>query len=334
MGTDVFWVRLFCAEFDDPRWLAIEQLPDADAVQIIYIRMLMLAGRSNAGGILLLHESLPYDITTLSAVLRRTVPVIQFSLATLERFRFIEVVDRVIAITDWDKLQATNELARIDAQRQKDKERKRIERAQKRKLLIESVDTSKDSPRISSITETDLNSDSEVTTHSIPTQEVVVELERVLEFIPQIVMNKRLQNVITNAISQNGGEMALSNIRYALNNHDPSKGKLGGMICSAIENDYAKEYREKARKENEDHAAVKHIKKLSDAMKNEIAEIARLEKLAQEEYWASLLEDEQEIYRQNASASTAILLDLPSVAIEAIARITAWEQRSQLSTIG
>ncbi len=51
MNNEVFWVRLFCSEFDDPRWLAIEQMPDADAVQIIYVRMRMLAGRSNADGL-------------------------------------------------------------------------------------------------------------------------------------------------------------------------------------------------------------------------------------------------------------------------------------------
>jgi predicted phage replisome organizer len=88
MGTEIFWIRLFCSEFDDPRWLAVEQMPDSDAVQIIYVRMLMLAGRSNANGLLFLHETLPYDFTTLSAVLRRSVPVIQFALMTLERFKF------------------------------------------------------------------------------------------------------------------------------------------------------------------------------------------------------------------------------------------------------
>lgn len=142
--NEVFWVRLFCAEFDDPRWLAIEQMPDADAVQIIYIRMLMLAGRCNAKGLLLLHESLPYDLATLAAVLRRSVPVVQFALATLEKFRFIEMVDNVIAITEWDRLQATDELAKLAAKRDKDKLRKREERAEKKNILLPSKDMSAD----------------------------------------------------------------------------------------------------------------------------------------------------------------------------------------------
>lgn len=156
--NEVFWVRLFCAGFEDPRWLAIEQLPDADAVQIIYVRMVMLAGRSNADGLLLLHESLPYDVVTLAAVLRRSVPIVQFALTTLERFRFIEVVDNIIAVTDWESMQATTELGRLAARREKDRVRKQMERAERRRLLVASADMSTDSPRMSGTTEIELDS--------------------------------------------------------------------------------------------------------------------------------------------------------------------------------
>ena len=173
--NEVFWVRLFCAGFEDPRWLAIEQLPDADAVQIIYVRMVMLAGRSNADGLLLLHESLPYDVVTLAAVLRRSVPIVQFALTTLEKFRFIEVVDNIIAITDWDLMQATDELARLAARREKDRLRKQMERSERRRLLVASVDMSTDSPGMSGTTEIDLNSDKTTTAMTRqPGEDVVV----------------------------------------------------------------------------------------------------------------------------------------------------------------
>ncbi len=67
-----YWIRLHLAEFDDPRWLIIESFPEvADAVQIIYIKLLCLAGKCNARGLLLLPGGQPYGEAELAAVLRR-----------------------------------------------------------------------------------------------------------------------------------------------------------------------------------------------------------------------------------------------------------------------
>jgi predicted phage replisome organizer len=288
--NEVFWVRLFCAEFDDPRWLAIEQMPDADAVQIIYVRMLMLAGRSNAGGLLLLHESLPYDVTTLSAVLRRTVPVVQFALATLERFKFIEVVDSVIAITAWDQLQATDELARLAERREKDKVRKRLERAEKRsQLLLASADASTDSPQKSGTTKIDSNSVTTTPATALKGEDVVVgELEEVLALVPPAERNKRLQTVIADAVLRHGKAVTVSNIRYALANHDPHKGRLGGMICSAIELDFARAEREATRVEAKAQAAASARRENAEAVRREQEERERREALAHQATWLSL----------------------------------------------
>lgn len=305
MGTDVFWIRLFCAEFDDPRWLAIEQMPDADAVQIIYVRMLMLAGRSNAGGLLLLHESLPYDVPTLSAVLRRTVPVVKFTLATLEKFKFIEVVDNsVIAITAWDRLQSAGELAKIADRREKDKMRKRTERAEKKKLLLASADMSKDSPRMSITTKKESKTDKTTTpTPSKTTDDVVVtgtaKLDELLAMIPAPEINKRLRAKIANSASKVGEAVTASNISYAVAHHNPSKGNLGGMICSAIENDFASAKREKARADEEVQAAAHVRRENAEAAKREQEERERREALAQQADWLSLSpEDQAELARQ------------------------------------
>jgi len=305
MGTEVFWIRLICAEFEDPRWLAIEQMPDADAVQIIYIRMLMLAGRSNADGLLLLHESLPYDAGTLAAVLRRTVPVVQFALATLEKFRFIEMVDNVIAITAWDKLQSTSELAKIADRREKDKIRKREERSAKKNLLLASAEMSVDCPRTSVTTKKESKFEI-ITTPTAPVdaENVVVNgtakfEEQLQTLIPASETNKRLLKVIGDAVSQVGEEVTLSNIRYAVAHHDPSKGKLGGMICAAIENDYACTNREEARSEEETRAAARARRENAEAAKREEEERDRKEMLAQQAVWLSLsLEDKTELARQ------------------------------------
>lgn len=345
--NEVFWVRLFCAEFDDPRWLAIEQMPDADAVQIIYVRMLMLAGRCNAGGLLLLHESLPYDVTTLSAVLRRTVPVVQFALATLERFKFIEVMDRVIAITAWDQLQPTDELARLAERREKDKQRKRMERADKRSQLLlsstdASADMSLDSPRMSRTTKIDSNSD-KTTTMTSPPEDVVVfekgELAEVLRLVPPAERNKRLMAVIAEAASRVGEAVTVSNIRYALANHDPRKGTLGGMICAAIEHDFACAEREATKAEEEGRAAARLRRESAETVRREQVERERREALAQQANWLSLPSEERvELARQarekfpclpEPAAPLETVLDNPAVPITKI--LAAMFARGEIS---
>lgn len=335
--NEVFWIRLFCAEFDDPRWLAIEQMPDADAVQIIYVRMLMLAGRCNAGGLLLLHESLPYDVTTLSAVLRRTVPVVQFALATLERFKFIEVVDRVIAITAWDQLQPTDELARLAERREKDKQRKRSERAEKRSQLLlsstdASADMSVDSPRMSRTTKIDSNSDKTTTPMTSPPKDDVVfeksELAEVLGLVPPSERNKRLMAVIAEAASRVGEDVTVTNIRYALANHDPRKGRLGGMICAAIEHDFAQAEREATRAEEEAQATARASRESAETVRREQVERERREALAQQATWLSLPHEERvELARQarekfpclpKPAAPLETVLDDPAVPVTKI----------------
>jgi predicted phage replisome organizer len=291
--NEVFWVRLFCAGFEDPRWLAIEQLPDADAVQIIYVRMVMLAGRSNADGLFLLHESLPYDVVTLAAVLRRSVPIVQFALTTLERFRFIEVVDNIIAVTEWDSMQATDELARLAARREKDKLRKQTERAERRRLLVASADMSTDSPRMSWTTEIELDS-YKTTTAMIrqPGEDVVVcgegELKEVLALIPTAERNKRLMAVIGDAVSRFGEAVTMSNIRYALATHDSRKGRLGGLICAAVKHDYARVERESEKAKKEAAAAARVQREHAESAKKEQEERERREALAHQAKWLSL----------------------------------------------
>src|SRR6266568_4463219 len=103
--TDVFWIRLNLSTFDDPRWLVIEQLPETEAVENIYIRLLMLAGKCNSNGLLLLYDHVPYTIDTLSAVLRRKRAVVELALRILINFNFVELIDDVYAVLAWDQLQ-------------------------------------------------------------------------------------------------------------------------------------------------------------------------------------------------------------------------------------
>lgn len=88
-----YWIKLNVSEFDDPRWLIIESFPEvADAVEVIYIKLLCLAGKANDGGKLILPGpgGKPYGEAELAAVLRKQPATVRAALQLLENYGFLE----------------------------------------------------------------------------------------------------------------------------------------------------------------------------------------------------------------------------------------------------
>lgn len=142
------WLKLHLATFDDPRWLIIESFPElADPAQVIYIRLLILAGKCNAGGLLLLPGGKPYGEDELAAVLRRKPTTVKAVLQMLEAYGFVEWVGDppTLTLLAWHE-QDVDALALLAERRQKDAERKRIKRSEINHLPV-SADTSADVPR-------------------------------------------------------------------------------------------------------------------------------------------------------------------------------------------
>lgn len=143
-----YWIRLHLAEFDDPRWLIIESFPEiADTVQNIYIKLLILAGKCNSGGLLLLPSGAPYGEVELAAVLRRQPATVRAALQMLEGYGFVERLGDppVLCLPAWLD-QDVDALALLADKRKKDAQRKQKKRNEIKQLQLSS-DTSADNPR-------------------------------------------------------------------------------------------------------------------------------------------------------------------------------------------
>jgi predicted phage replisome organizer len=148
-GTNgAYWIRLHLAEFDDPRWFIIESFPEvADTVQIIYIRLLVLAGKCNAGGHLLLPGGKPYGEAELAAVLRRQPTTVRAALQILENYGFVERTGDppVLFLPAWQE-QDVDALALLADRRRRDAERKK-KKYHENKQLGFSADSPRRNPR-------------------------------------------------------------------------------------------------------------------------------------------------------------------------------------------
>jgi predicted phage replisome organizer len=102
---EVKWIKLSTNIFDDEKIQLIEQLPEADAIIVIWFKLLTLAGKQNNDGFLMLNDKIPYTIEMLSSIFRRKPMVVQLALETFRQFGMIEITDNVYKLSNWHKHQ-------------------------------------------------------------------------------------------------------------------------------------------------------------------------------------------------------------------------------------
>lgn len=234
--TDVFWIRLNLSTFEDPRWLVIEQLPEAEAVENIYTRLLMLAGKSNANGLLLIYDRVPYSVESLSAVLRRKKAIVELALAILIKFNFVELLDGVYAVLDWDRLQFTDDLAKIAERREKDKIRQREKRQAQKLLSAEaSGDATTDNQQMSAPTEleTDTYSNSKNNNNVVVLALATSLLQKKW---PHLSMSATAVEAVAIALESKGEDFVCDNIEYV---RRKAKDNPSKYLVDALSNDYA-----------------------------------------------------------------------------------------------
>jgi predicted phage replisome organizer len=158
--ADVKWIKVYTDMFIRSRKIKkIERMSGGDTILIIWLKLLLLAGDVNDGGAIYITSTKPYDIEDLADEFRRSEAIIETALSVFESYDMIERENGFIYISSWEEYQNADKLAEIRA---KDRERKRLQRAQAReKRTVHGQST--DSPQ----TEREEEKDKEKESHSI-----------------------------------------------------------------------------------------------------------------------------------------------------------------------
>lgn len=118
--SNVKWIKLSTQMFDDEKIKLIEQMPDADTILVIWVKLLSQAGKANANGYIYLSETVPYTDEMLATIFGRPLNTIRFALETFRQFGMIEVdEENFISIANWEKHQNVEGLDRIREQTRK-----------------------------------------------------------------------------------------------------------------------------------------------------------------------------------------------------------------------
>lgn len=130
--ADINWIKLRVDMFDDEKIKIIQSMPEGDAILVIWIRIIALAGKCNAKGLVLIEDEFPYSDEMLATIFNKPLATVRLALGTFEKFRMIERTEKGIYISNFEKHQNTEGMEKI---REQSRIRKQREREKKRALL-------------------------------------------------------------------------------------------------------------------------------------------------------------------------------------------------------
>ena len=146
---EVQWIKIYLDMFDRRKINKIRRLPDGDRILLFWVMLLVMAGKCNAGGMIYITERVPFTKEDLADEFNFEISTIELALKAFVEFDMIELSDDgFIYVSNWEKYQSTDRLAEI---REKDRERKRLQRAKAKALPQVSEDVhglSTDCPHI------------------------------------------------------------------------------------------------------------------------------------------------------------------------------------------
>lgn len=107
------WIKFYVNTFDNRKIRFIDTLPEADAILVIWFKLMALAGMINDGGEVYLTREIPYTDELLSAQFNRPLNTVRLALRTLEQLDMIEIIDDVLQLRNWQEYQGSEQIERV-----------------------------------------------------------------------------------------------------------------------------------------------------------------------------------------------------------------------------
>jgi predicted phage replisome organizer len=133
VGEAAKWIKVATDTFEDEKIDLIEGMPSGEKIIITWFKILLLAGKCNAGGYLLLQDDLPFTAEMLARRFKQELGIVNLALEAFEHYKMIRKTKEGIYITNFNRHQ---DLDKMNQKRAQDRERKQKQR-EKEKLLIE-----------------------------------------------------------------------------------------------------------------------------------------------------------------------------------------------------
>lgn len=111
--ADVKWIKLTTDMFDNRKIKHLRRLPDGNNIVLLWIMLLTMAGRCNAGGMIFLTENIPYTTKMLADELGFEENTVKLGIEALNQLNMVITDDGVFTIAGWEEYQNTDKLAEM-----------------------------------------------------------------------------------------------------------------------------------------------------------------------------------------------------------------------------
>lgn len=138
MNSEIKWIKVSVNMFDDEKIRQIRSLPDGNAMILIWLQLLLLAGKVNQDGMLVLNNTeIAYTDDMLATHFEMPLNTVLMAMETFKRFGMLDIIDNIYHITNWNKHQDTDDL---DISKIREQTRKRVKNCREKKALMKPDD--------------------------------------------------------------------------------------------------------------------------------------------------------------------------------------------------
>ena len=114
--ASIKWIKLNVDMFDDEKIKLIQAMPEGDSLLLIWIKLILLAGKTNESGYIYINENMPYTEEMLSIIMNKPLPIIRLAIETFTSLRMIESDEKGIYLVNFDKHQSLEKMEKIREQ--------------------------------------------------------------------------------------------------------------------------------------------------------------------------------------------------------------------------
>ena len=159
---EVQWIKIYIDMFDKRKIKKVRRLPAGNDLLLIWIMLLAMAGKCNAGGMIYITETVPFTEEDLADELDFDVNTIRLALKAFEELDMITTTpEGFINVIGWEEHQNIDKLAEI-----REKTRKRVAKCRENKRLEASNATGNVTVTLGNAVEEEGEKDKEKESHS------------------------------------------------------------------------------------------------------------------------------------------------------------------------
>jgi len=311
------WIKIMCNILDHRKIKMIRQEPDGDLLLLLWILMIIEAGKCEQRGYLKISKNVPYTDKTISMMTGIPLTTVQHGLSLFTSYAMIEQKNGAFFIRNWGNYQSEDKLA---SRRKSDRDRQR-----KYRQGIRNQVKTKDKKNVSRDSHVSMSRD--VTPENRQEKNRIdkkTTTDRVRSLLAETPFVNVSDKELTSLEKRHGPECLLQVADIAAETwrrnpeerHNPG-GYLNTLCSSLVVPEWYVPFSE--RKKAADRSP--HRKEIVEAEKASLAAAQeKAERAAKEEVWSALSDKQRRVFLERARDSMPVGINPGKTVLEILAR--------------